>query len=80
MNEQIKLLKKIQTYSFWVTDIVLYLDTHPGCRQALKHYHKYKKLYNDAVCQYEEKYGPLTMYNNSHDCWKWANEPWPWEV
>ncbi|MBP3377372.1 MAG: spore coat protein CotJB [Clostridia bacterium] len=81
MNEQKKLLKLIQNYSFVVTETVLYLDTHPNCRAALRHYHKYRKLYKDAVACYEEKYGPLTMYTNeSADCWKWVSEPWPWEL
>ena len=81
MNEKCKLLKAIQNYSFWVTEITLYLNTHPGCRKALKYHNKYAKLYKDAVCQYEEKFGPLTMYNNnSEDCWRWANESWPWEL
>ena len=81
MNEQKKLLKLIQNYSFVVTETVLYLDTHPHCRAALQHYHTYCKLYNEALAAYEEKFGPLTMYNNeSVNCWKWVSEPWPWEL
>ena len=81
MNEQKKLLKLIQNYSFVVTETVLYLDTHPHCRAALVHYYKYCKLYKEALAAYEAKYGPLTMYNNeSADCWKWVSEPWPWEL
>ena len=81
MNEQNKLYKLIQNYSFVVTETVLYLDTHPNCRNAMRHYQKYRKLYLDTVRQYEEKFGPLTMYtNDSADCWKWACEPWPWEI
>ena len=81
MNEQKKLLKLIQNYSFVVTETVLYLDTHPHCRAALQHYQKYRKLYHEALATYEEKYGPLTMYNNlSTDSWKWVSEPWPWEL
>ena len=55
MNEQKKLLKLIQNYSFVVTETVLYLDTHPHCRAALVHYHKYCKLYKEALAAYEAK-------------------------
>lgn len=81
MNEQKKLYRMIQHYSFVITETVLYLDTHPYCRQALRYYEKYRQLRAEAVKAYEEKYGPLTMYGNRcTDSWKWATEPWPWEV
>lgn len=80
MNERNKLLKMIQVYSFVLNEIVLYLDTHPNCRVALRHYKNYKEKLNEAKEIYREKYGMLTMYDgNSCDTWQWVNEPWPWE-
>ena len=78
--EKKKLMKLIQQYSFAVTEAVLYLDTHPNSRKALKFREKYAKMRADAVELYEKKYGPLTMYaENCEYDWKWVNEPWPWE-
>ena len=80
MNEQKKLLQMIRSYSFAVTEAVLYLDTHPHCRQALRFYEKYRRLYREAVAQYERTFGPMTMYGNENtDSWCWAKDPWPWE-
>lgn len=81
MNEQKKLLRMIQNYSFAVTEAVLYLDTHPHCHQALRFLNKHSKLYHDTVDVYESKYGPLTMYSTSCcNSWRWVEEPWPWEI
>lgn len=75
-----RLMRLIQTYSFAVTEAVLYLDTHPTCTKALKFYEKYNRLRAEAVEAYERKCGPLTMYGaNIEDGWKWVSEPWPWE-
>ena len=33
--------------------------------------------------EYSELYGPLTVddaLKSSLECWKWAQQPWPWEV
>lgn len=81
MNEQNKLLRMIQNYAFAVTEAVLYLDTRPHCRAALRFHEKYAKLYKDAVRMYEAKYGPITMYSTeSCDSWRWVKDPWPWEI
>ncbi len=81
MNEQKKLLKMIQSYCFVIQETVLYLDTHPSCRAALRHLEKYKKLLAEAEALYEKKYAQLT--HTGGDCsstWKWVKEPWPWEI
>lgn len=81
MNEQTRLMRLIQNYSFAVTEAVLYLDTHPHCRQAIRFYDKYRRLYRESVQLYEQKFGPMTMYGNEcGDHWQWTEEPWPWEV
>lgn len=81
MNEQKKLMNMIRNYSFAVTEAVLYLDTHPHCRKALRFYEKYRRMYREAVEMYEQKFGPMTMYGGEcGDHWQWVEEPWPWEV
>ncbi len=80
MNEQKKLYKLIENYSFVIYETALYLDGHPNCRRALAHYAKYRAKLLEAAHLYEEKYGPLTMYGqNGCDVWQWVKAPWPWE-
>ncbi len=80
-NEREKLMRQIRAYSFAVNEAVLFLDNHPTCRRAMGYYEKYRKLYSEAVAEYERKFAPLTMYgNDTAGGWKWATEPWPWEV
>ncbi len=81
MNDQKKLYKMIQNYSFALNETVLYLDTHPKCRQALRHYKIYRDRLLEAMNAYEENYGQLTVNGGkSCDSWQWVNEPWPWEI
>lgn len=81
MNEQNRLFRMIQSYSFVIQETALYLDTHPNCRQALRHMEKYRRLLSEAMAAYEDKYGQLTIAGcGGSDCWRWVKEPWPWEV
>ena len=81
MNERQKLLKKVQMYSFAVTDAALFLDTHPDCAEALAFYNKYKKLCEEAKEQYEKAYGPLDIMSEQNDSrWAWVDGPFPWEL
>ena len=81
MNDQKKLKKMIENYAFVVYETALYLDTHPDCRAALRHYAKFRDKLQEALRMYEESFGPVTMYGNrSCDSWDWVKEPWPWEV
>lgn len=80
MNSKDNLLCVIQKYSFAIDEIKLYLDTHPNCQKGLEYYHKYRKLYKQAVEEYIKLYGPLkATHVEDNDCWTWVNEPWPWE-
>lgn len=75
-----RLFKTIQMYGFAIDEIVLYLDTHPNCRNALNYYHKYNNLRSAAVEEYNKNFGPLTAKQvQSQEKWTWTHEPWPWE-
>lgn len=81
MNEQKKLFRLIQNCSFMIQETALYLDTHPNCRQALRHMEKYQRILREAEAEYEDKYGQLSI--NTGACgngWRWVKEPWPWQV
>ena len=75
-----ELQKLIQTTSFAVVELAMYLDTHPTCQCALETYHDYRKTFREAVAVYEKRFEPLTIYGvYSEDNWTWGNEPWPWQ-
>jgi len=69
---------QIKAYQFSVTDIALYLDTHPEDENALCLHKEYCKKLKDLRDMYQKVYGPLTI---EYPCnkWRWLEEPWPWE-
>lgn len=82
MNSRDKhqLMNDIRMYSFAVLEAALYLDTHPRCRCALEYYEKYNTLLSDVKNEYEETYGPLTIFGGtSPECWSWVESPEPWK-
>ena len=80
-NENMKreeLAMAIKAYQFAVTDISLYLDTHPDDEKALCLHRDYTRKLKDLRDKYQKVYGPLTI---EYPCnkWRWLEEPWPWE-
>ena len=76
------LLKKINEVSFAVDDILLFLDTHPDCQEALDFYHKNVSARKEALAEYARLYGPLTIDTADDGCsrsWDWIRQPFPWE-
>ena len=69
---------QIKAYQFAVTDIALYLDTHPEDERALCLHREYTRRLKDLRDKYQKVYGPLTI---EYPCnkWRWLEEPWPWE-
>lgn len=81
MCERQRLMRQIQICDFALTDVGLYLNSHPTCPSALAYYHKYKKMRYEAICAYEAQFGPLSIYSNENaDRWTWVENPWPWEM
>ena len=77
MNRE-ELGMQIKAYQFAVTDIALYLDTHPEDERALCLHREYSRRLKDLRDKYQKVYGPLTI---EYPCnkWRWLEEPWPWE-
>ena len=80
MTEQKKLFNQIQIYAFAVHETVLYLDGHPYDKKALEFYANYNCKLKELKTSYENMYGPLTAFGNSHETWQWCECPWPWEI
>ena len=79
---QEQLLTYINQVSFVVSDMLLYLDTHPTDREALAYCEDHIAMRNKALKEYAALYGPLTIDtadDASSECWEWVNTPWPWE-
>ena len=69
---------KIKGLEFAITELGLYLDTHPDDRRALCLHNNYARQVKDLKDKYQKVYGPLTM---DYPCnkWRWLEQPWPWE-
>lgn len=81
MSERDQLLKQIQMYEFALTDVGLYLDSHPTCKNALAYFEKYQHLHHEAMERYQALHGPIHMHGNKNsNYWTWVNNPWPWEL
>lgn len=73
-----EMLQQIRCYDFAITEVALYLDTHPEDEKALCLHRKYAKQAKDLKDKYQKVYGPLTI-NYPCNKWRWLEEPWPWE-
>lgn len=73
-----KLLNEIRQLDFAITDLALYLNTHPTDEKALCLHQNYCNQIQDLRNKYQQIFGPLTIYCPC-DKWKWLNNPWPWE-
>ena len=66
--------------SFVLTELGLYLDTHPQDKEAFDLFREYAKLAKEGRRRYEAMYGPLTQQAAANqDQYTWLNDPWPWE-
>ena len=80
MNEREKLLKMLSAYAFSAYDWNLYLDTHPGDRDAIAMFRRMSNKAKELYAEFEKKYGPLTAdASDNPEFWDWINNPWPWD-
>ena len=73
-----EMLQEIRCNEFAITEISLYLDTHPEDEKALMLHRKYCTDLKDLKDKYQKVYGPLSIYYPCNK-WRWIEEPWPWE-
>ena len=82
MDNQTKndLLRKVQALSFAKVEAELYLDTHPDSTQAMNYYKKTLAELDEAMTEYQNKYGPLFAEGVVGDSWTWVDDTWPWHI
>ena len=80
-NERERLLCDISMVSFSVTELTLYLDTHPNDTRAQEYFNHYIRIQNQLEKEYAMKYGPLniSLANTYNGEWNWGMMPLPWE-
>lgn len=75
-----QLMHIIEVSSFTLDDLVLFLDSHPDCQEALDLYNQQKAIRHQAIREYTDQYGPIDKYNvDTCQGWSWTTTPWPWE-
>ena len=72
-------LTELQTMSFAIQDMALYLDTHRDDKEALEVYRALQMIYEEGRKKYEAEYGPLTHMTAADGSYRWLDDPWPWE-
>ena len=80
MSDKDQMLLMIESLSFALIDISLYLTIYPEDKDMLNLYNQYRNQ-EEALCeQYQNMFGPLTINSNAMtQGWTWNSSPWPWE-
>ena len=80
MKTRNQLMQSIQKYDFALYDLMLYLDTHTNCQNAMRLYRQYRNKREEAVEEYVKRFGPINaLQSDTKKCWNWGNGPYPWE-
>ena len=69
----------MQTLSFMIQELALYLDTHREDQEALELYHSYQQMYQKCMQEFTEKCGPMNHRTPIEGPYRWLDDPWPWE-
>ena len=79
-NDMQCMLNDIGIVDFTLVDLMLYLDTHPTCKEAMEYFNHYAKVKNKMMKEFSMLYFPLTNdLAESTTEWRWGNAPLPWE-
>ena len=79
-NDMQCMLNDIGIVDFTLVDLMLYLDTHPTCKEAMEYFNHYAKVKNKMMKEFSMLYFPLTKdLAESTTEWRWGNAPLPWE-
>ncbi|MBR5371715.1 MAG: spore coat protein CotJB [Oscillospiraceae bacterium] len=79
--ERDELLDAVRQCRFYMTDLSLYLDTHPTDENALALFTEHKAMFEEYAAEYAKRFGALKQCQTGAEYgWAaWSNTPWPWE-
>lgn len=74
------LLGELMALGLALTDLHLYLDTHPHDKEVFAIFRHYNELLTNRKEEYTKTHGPLTLADVPQgDYASWVQGPWPWE-
>lgn len=73
------MLQKIMMLDFALSDITLFLDTHPNDAEAFAYYQKMSSYLKETKHEYVRLYGSLSNRDICRDHYDYISAPWPWE-
>lgn len=79
MNDQGNLLRQLRVADFCLQDAAIYRDAYPDSAEAAAYYKECQEDWQKLYHEYIQKVGPLSIYSNLSDSWKWVESAWPWE-
>lgn len=79
-----KLMCEIDTVSFALNDLTLYLDTHPECPDGLTLFQELLAQRLRLLTEFAQQFYPLTqlsmiMGEKTYESYGWGEGPMPWE-
>jgi len=74
------LLGEVLALSLALTDLHLYLDTHPQDAEVTQIFSHYNEALAAAKVRYVAEFGPLTLQDAvQNGQYVWTRDPWPWD-
>jgi len=71
---------QLQSLSFAMTELGMYLDTHAEDAEALDLFNAYSELQGELMAEFEKNNGPVLQRDaGQNGNWSWTANPWPWE-
>ena len=72
-------MTELQTLSFVIHELALYLDTHPEDTEALEFYKNYQKIYHKCMMEMNNRSPIRHGLPTDGNKYRWLDDPWPWE-
>lgn len=75
-----KLKKELMAHDFVLTELGLYLNSHPDDQRALQMHCEIAGKAEELRRRFVKAYGPIVAAENKNsENWDWVKGPWPWE-
>ena len=83
-NVREQIMTELNTISFAINDLTLYLDTHPNCPNGLTLLKELLQKRLELLTTFADKFYPLTQISmitgdGDSNCYGWGEGPAPWE-